>query len=99
MGGTRKKERVAHEGEPGKDKVECLIDELNVNPELAREAVRRAVYVVELDRAVYRGEERAVEPPPALRDQLWDLNTGARHVSQDTPHNVGTQASPDPEYL
>ena len=42
-------------------------------PELAREGMRRAVYVVELDCAVYGGEERAVEPPPALRDQLWDL--------------------------
>jgi len=57
-----------HEGEPGKDRVECLIDEFNAYPELAREAVRRTAYVAELDRAVYRGEERAVEPPLPLRD-------------------------------
>jgi hypothetical protein len=44
-----------------------------VYPELARERVRRAVDVVEFDCAVYGGEERAIEPPPALRDQLWDL--------------------------
>ena len=54
-----------HEGEPGKNRVECLIDEFNAYPELAREAVRRAAYVAELDRAVYRSEERAVEPPLA----------------------------------
>jgi hypothetical protein len=28
---------------------------------------------MELDSAVYRGEERAIEPPATLRDQLRDL--------------------------
>jgi hypothetical protein len=42
-GNQKGKKKVAHEGEPGKDKVECLIDELDVYPELAREAMRRAV--------------------------------------------------------
>ena len=35
-----------HEGKPGKDGVEGLIDELDVYPELAREAVGRSVDVV-----------------------------------------------------
>ena len=70
----RRKDIGAHEGEPGKDEIECLIEELDVNPEFAREGMRRAVYVMELDRAVNRSKERAIEPPPSLRDQLWNLN-------------------------
>ena len=69
----QKQRTTTHQSEPGKDKVERLVKQLDVYPELARERMRRAVYVVELDCAVYSGEERAVEPPPALRDQLWDL--------------------------
>lgn len=44
-----------------------------MDPRLARERMRGAVDEVELDSAVYRGEEGAVEPAAALRDKFWDL--------------------------
>ena len=60
------KAQASHQSEPGKDQIEHLVKQLYVYQELACERVRRAVYVVELDYAMYGGEERAVEPPPAL---------------------------------
>jgi len=44
-----------------------------VYPNFAHKAVRRTIYVMELDRTVYRSEERVIEPPATLRDQLWNL--------------------------
>ena len=44
--GAEGKRRQTHEGKPGKDAVEGLIDELDVYPEFAREAVGRSVDVV-----------------------------------------------------
>jgi hypothetical protein len=87
-----KGQQQTHEAEPRKYQVERLIEQLDVYPELARKRVRRPVYVVELDRAVYGGEERAVEPSPALRDQLWDLQRVRVSVGWDT------QSAPDPGY-
>ena len=60
------KAQASHQSEPGKDQIEHLVKQLYVYQELACERVRRAVYVVELDYAMYGGEERAVQPPPAL---------------------------------
>ena len=57
---------ATHQSEPGEDQIECLVKQLYMYPELACERVRRTVYVVELDHAMYGGKERAVEPPPAL---------------------------------
>ena len=65
-----------HKGKPREDKIKRLVDEFDVNPELACKAVRRPVYIVELDGTMYCGEERAVEPSAALRDQLRNLMVG-----------------------
>ena len=37
-----------------------MVDEFDVKQEFAREAVQRSIYVMELDRAVYRREERPI---------------------------------------
>ena len=42
-------------------------------PSFAQKPVRRTIYVIELDRIMYRSEERAIEPPATLRNQLWNL--------------------------
>lgn len=75
--------------EPRKDQIKSLIQQLDVDPRLARERVRGAVEVVELDGAVYRGEEGAVEPSAALGDEFRDLwgggageEEGGRDVSR-----------------
>lgn len=78
-----------HEGKPRKDKVEGLIEEFDVYPEFAREGVRRAIYITELDRTMYRSKERAIQPPATLRDQLRNL--GKRQSSWDPfPRQIGT---------
>ena len=69
-----------YEGEPGENEIESLIQHLNMYPELPEDRVRRPVDVVEVERAVYRGEERAVEPAAPLRDQLWNLDGGSAHA-------------------
>lgn len=51
------KASVTHECKPGENQVEGLIYELNVDPELAQEAVRRPVNVVELDSTMNSSKE------------------------------------------
>jgi len=48
--------RKTYEGKPREDHVEGLVDEFDENQEFAREAVRRPIYVMELDSAVSRSE-------------------------------------------
>lgn len=67
-----------HEAEPREDQVEGLVDELDVDPELAHEGVRRAINVVKVNGTVDRGEERAVQPPAPLRHQLRNLDQRIR---------------------
>jgi hypothetical protein len=68
--------KKSHKSKPGKDKIKRLVDEFDVDPELAHKAVRRPVYIVELDGTVYCSEERPVEPSAALRDQFRNLTFG-----------------------
>jgi len=48
---------MPYEGEPGENEIENLVDQLDVDPELAHETVGRAVEIVEMDSAVDGGEE------------------------------------------
>ena len=82
---------ATHQSEPGKDQIECLVKQLYVYPELARNRVRRTVYVVKLDYAVYGSKKRAVEPPPALREQLWDL-AGALRLATTIKRRIRTSS-------
>ena len=45
-----------------------MVDEFDRNQVFAREAVGRLIYVMELDSAVYRSEERAIESSAMLQD-------------------------------
>ena len=62
-----------YEGKPGEHQIEGLVDKFEANQEFAHEAVRRPIYVMELDRAMYCNEERAIEPPVTLWDQFGNL--------------------------
>jgi hypothetical protein len=44
-----------------------------MDPEFTDEAVGGAIDIVEVDRAVDRGEERSIQPTTTLGDQLGDL--------------------------
>jgi hypothetical protein len=65
--------KKTYEGKPREHQIEALVDKFEVNQEFVHEAVRRPIYVMELDRAMYRNEERAIEPPVSLQDQFGNL--------------------------
>ena len=48
---------MPYESKPREDEIENLVDQLDVDPELAEEAVRGAVEIVEMESAVDGGEE------------------------------------------
>jgi len=48
---------MPYEGKPRENEVENLVDQLDVDPELAQETVRGAVEVVEMESTVDGGEE------------------------------------------
>jgi hypothetical protein len=74
-----------HQSKPREDEIEGLVDKLEVDHKFAPKAVRRAIYVMELDRTVYRGEERAIEPPAALGDQLGNLKPEKDQIDSSVP--------------
>lgn len=70
---SRETSKWTYQSEPREYQIESLIQHLHVYPELAENAVRRAVDVVEMNCTVNGGEERPIQPTAALRDQLGDL--------------------------
>ena len=48
---------MPYESEPRENEVKNLVDQLDVDPELAQETVRRAVEIVEMESTVDGGEE------------------------------------------
>jgi len=60
-----------------------LVEVFDVNQELAHKTVRKSRYVMELNHAVYRSEEQAIEPAATLRDQFWDLRGTSDQSFQD----------------
>jgi hypothetical protein len=48
---------VTHEGKPGENQVERMVEQFEVYQEFAHKGVRRAIYVIELDDVVCHGEE------------------------------------------
>lgn len=62
-----------HKPKPRKNQIKRLIQQFDMDPRFTPERVRRAVDEVELDGAVDGGEEGAVEPSAALRDEFGDL--------------------------
>ena len=74
-------EGKTYEGEPRKDEVEHLIDQLDVYPQLTRKRMRPAIDEVEVEGTVNGGEERTVEPSSPLRDEL-------RHLVRYVCHSI-----------
>ena len=70
-GATHEGNIVVCEGEPRKELLEDLVDELDVQPDFPEHAVVGSVQVPELDRGVDGSEEGTVQPSPPLRDELW----------------------------
>jgi hypothetical protein len=48
---------LPYKSEPRENQVEDLVDQFNVNPELAHDTVRRAVDIVEMESTVDGGKE------------------------------------------
>jgi hypothetical protein len=72
------------QGKPGKNHVEDVVEQLDVEPELADERVAGAVEVAEVDDGVDGGEEGAVQPATTLRDEFWELASEVRIVDGGT---------------
>ncbi|KAI6748718.1 hypothetical protein HG531_007665 [Fusarium graminearum] len=60
-------------GEPSKDHVDCVEDELDEEGEFSEERVVRSKEVEEVNNGVYSSEERTVQPTTSLEDQLRHL--------------------------
>ncbi len=60
------------EREVGEDELDELVDEFDVQEHLARDGVVGEPDLLEVDKRVDGGEEGAVEPAAALRDELGD---------------------------
>src|SRR6266853_883154 len=69
--------RETHKGKPGEYQIEGLVQESDVDPQFSHKAVRRAIYVIELDRTIHRSKKRAIEPPATLQHQLGNLKGGS----------------------
>lgn len=65
--------RETYQGKPRENQVEQLINHFDVNPEFAKECVRRPIDIVEVNGTMHSGEERTIKPTSPLRNQLRDL--------------------------
>ena len=75
---------------PREEELDRLVQQLNVDEKLAPKRVRRAVDVRKVHNRVDAREERAVQPAPALRDELGHLRREEQQVSCRTSHTPDT---------
>jgi hypothetical protein len=60
------------EGEIGEAERDELVNEFDVEEDLACQCVIRGPDLAEMDEGIDGREESAIEPAPALRDEFWD---------------------------
>ena len=68
------------EGSPGEEELNGVVDELNLEDDLAEEALARRPDAEPEHGRMHRREQRTVQPTATLRDELRDLEIGVSTV-------------------